>query len=96
MKVEFIKERYYKKNKYKTGDIVEMNLKDFRLYDQFKAVKKITFKKNNDKKNKKITVKKVDNLENYTLKELQDMCKENNISYAGKKKELINQLKEVI
>jgi hypothetical protein len=86
MKVEFIKDRLYKGKQYKIGDIVDMTLNDFKIYNNFKAVKKYF-----------TPVKKKTDLENiqsgnYNFRVLQGMCKQYGLNAAGSTKELKDRL----
>jgi predicted HTH transcriptional regulator len=80
MKVEFIKERFYNGKMYKTGDIIDMPQKDYDIYQRFQAVKF------------HIPAIKQKTIDDMNFKELQDLCKRNNLSAAGKKEDLIARL----
>jgi hypothetical protein len=83
-KIEFIKERYYKGKKYKPGDILIISMQDAKIYINAKAAK--YYKK--PPKTRKI--------EDLSYKDLQDLCKKNNLKAVGSKEELILSLKERI
>lgn len=93
MKVEFLKHGYFKGNIYKKGDICEMTKQSAKGYIEFRSVKEYFGKKkhgeniNTDESNNK-------SLDEYTVKELQELCKNNNLSYQGKKEDMIKLLKE--
>lgn len=80
--VEFIKKRYYKGKLYKMGDIVEMDQIDATAYLNQNAVKYYI------KTATKVPLKKK------SYKELQDICKNNNLPAVGKKEDLITSLNE--
>ncbi|MGD8779114.1 MAG: SAP domain-containing protein [Ignavibacteria bacterium] len=80
--VEFIKERYYKGKLCKIGDVVKMDQSDATVYLNQNAVKYHV------KTAKKIPLKKK------SYKELQEICKNNNLPAVGKREDLINYLNE--
>lgn len=80
--VEFLKERYYKGKLYKIGDVVKMDQSDATVYLNQNAVKYHVK-----------TATKVP-LEKKSYKELQDICKNNNLPAVGKKEDLITSLNE--
>jgi len=80
--VEFTKERYYKGKLYKIGDVITMDQSDATAYLNKNAVK-YHIK----------TAKKIP-LEKKSYKELQDICKNNNLPAVGKKEDLITSLTE--
>ena len=80
--VEFIKERYYKGKLYKIGNIVEMDQIDATAYLNQNAVKY------HIKTTTKVPLKKK------SYKELQEICKNNNLPAVGKREDLITSLNE--
>lgn len=81
-KVEFVKERFYKNKRHSIGSIVAMNMEDSKIYINAGAVK--YYKKPPRSKNP----------EDMGYKQLQLLCKKNNLKAVGSKEELIVQLKE--
>jgi hypothetical protein len=83
MNVEFIKKRFYKGKTYKIGDIIDMPQNDYKIYKNFGAVKF------------HIPIVKAKSIEEMSYKELQALCKKNNISAAGAKDDLIRRLNQL-
>lgn len=85
VKFKFLKERIYNNKKYLEGEIVEMPYSSAKVYLNFNAGKIVH--------GDKIPVKK-DRIyyNNLSYKEIQSLCKKNNISAVGKKNEMIEAL----
>ena len=81
IKVEFLKERYYRNKQYFPGDIVEMCESEIDMYLELKVVK-YSFDNN----------EKTIDLENMPYRELQQLCKNKNIRAVGTREELIDSL----
>ena len=82
MKVEFLKKRFYQGKTYNVGTVIDMPESDAKIYRNYKAVK-IYIKKPKPRR-----------LEEYNYKDLQQLCKNNNLPAAGSKDKLIETLKE--
>ena len=84
VKFKFLKERIYNNKKYLEGEIVEMPYSSAKVYLNFKAGKIV---------HEDIPVKKDKNYYNtLSYKEIQSLCKKNNITAVGKKNEMIEAL----
>ena len=90
MKVEFLKDGYLKKP-YKKGDICEMSQYYANIYLNCRTVKKYfgTKKAGENTLEVKQEQNEVVDLAEYSYKKLQELCKEKNLKYTGKKDELI-------
>lgn len=81
MLVKFTAVRYYKGCKYNVDDIIDMPYLDFKIYLDFKAVKKCTSR-----------VKII--LDDLNYAELRKLAKKHNIPAVGKKTDLIEALRK--
>ena len=91
MKVEFLKQGYFKGKVYNKCDICEMTPQSANIYTDFNTVKKYFGNKEageNTLEDKQEQNEVVD-LAEYSYKKLQELCKEKNLKYTGKKDELI-------
>lgn len=77
MLVEFMKIRFYNGQFRNKGDVVEMPADKFKIYSNFKVVKPYYKKKD---------------LKDLSYKQLQGLCKKNNLPAVGAKDELIKSL----
>lgn len=83
VKVRFLKKKYYNGKYHDIGEIVLMEKKDVPAYLEVFAIEYYI----------ESSKKKIDEM---TYKELQNLCKKNNIAAVGKKEELINSLNQTL
>jgi hypothetical protein len=95
MRVKFLKRGYYKGKIYKKDDICDMTNKDTSIYEEFKAVKKYFGTKKPSENVDEKAKQNENEIDSLNYKELQNLCKEKNLPYTGKKEELIESLKNV-
>ena len=84
MKVQFLKNGYYRNKKYAVGDIIEMSPIDVNAYLDCRVVKLTVIAPTKNKTEK--------DYNNMTYKEICRICKNKGIKAVGKKKDLISLL----